>query len=291
LNLQFKNERNNVFSFAILIGMESIIDIPKSLANFLLFIKKSKIQTIFTIIIVSGVIAFFYFSRQKKYEGQFTVLSSKVPFQFIQYIFKPIENSIANNQQIALKDIMDANEEDLISISSIGLEEIKGLQNLDFKNGFTISMEGNDLNALRPFGESCVNFLNQNEFINEWKKVYTDNLNELERTTSEQISRLDSVQRMIPSIIGNYNNSPDFKQTNFDIGSIYEQMVVLKEKREELIREIKFNREFKVISTTFFQKTKFSLKTYLLALIFFNVIILWLVYLGNSLISKTKAHM
>lgn len=266
--------------------MEKEIDLTKSAANFLVFLRKNILLSFVLVIITSGLVSYIFYSGQISKKAEVTVLSSKVPFQFIDFIFRPVKTYVNNGDFQSVSKVLNVEQSISMQIGSVNIEKIEGLTDLDFKNGFTISLVGKSEEALVEFGNKCIDYLNSNEFIEEWKKVYTDNLLELEKTASEQIDRLDSVQQLIPLLLS--KNSID--NANFDIGSVYEQMIILKDHKEEIIREIKFNRGFKVVSTTFYPVNKISKKIFLISLTLINLFVLLLSYYIYTFIQSTRSH-
>ncbi len=240
------------------------VDIRKLLLKLLLLLKTYFRLTVICILIgISGSVSF-YFSKSPSYESQMIISSGFLDYGSVEAIVKNLNELIQerNYREVANKISMDI--EQVTKIEEITVNDIYGIKEKDKAGLFQLSVIIKNNLLLTELQEGIMFFLEENVFVKKRIKLKKENLRARIDFLQKEIDQIDSLKRRIETrgLIRDKSNN----LVLFDPVSVYEQLVLLFEKKLDLEREVELANNFQVVEgfTSFQKPVSPQLAVYLL---------------------------
>lgn len=220
------------------------------LAHLLSRLKSFITAKIYTIIISLVVVLIGVYSlnvlKPKEHSSKIVISSNQYPYAISQEILNELVEAVYNEESELLNTKLGIKEGTISSINKMNLTEVRLGDNEVLKSAISINitLQAND-NEVR-LDTVITNFMNKIEFVRENINSKKRSLENYINNIKGQIKRLDSTQLHLINKLGSSNQNLNIE--NFDLGSIYKQMIFL-DKELNLSVELLDNLiEFKVIS-------------------------------------------
>ena len=195
----------------------------------------------------------FYFSKTPVYESKMVISSDLLDFASVSSIVKILDELIKerNYEEVAKKISLDI--EQAAKVNNIKVVDIYEVKENTKKGLFQISVMTENNQLLPALQKGIVRFLEENDYVKKRTSIYKNNLKARIYFLQEEIDQIDSLKKKIETkgvIRDEYNNL-----LLFDPVTIYQELVLLFERKLELEKEMKIADSFEVVEGfTPFQK-------------------------------------
>jgi hypothetical protein len=217
---------------------------------YLLNYVKRKLRTIIWSFLV-GLILFisYHFIRDTQFSSTMSMTTNTMPYMLISEIGVPVQQGIAYNKDSLVSELLQLPLDVVKKIESFSIEEVKR-HPADNREGTTVNVEfiTTHPTIFSSLEQATLTYFNTNSFIKRITQTNQIKLEALLNETTIQISRLDSIQKLIPKVITQYPKSDKTMLSDFNLGTVYQQMIYLKMKESETIEKLDLIDEFKSIS-------------------------------------------
>ena len=266
-----------------------LLDIISYIAG---YIQKKFLQILLVFIITTAIPVIYHLMQDKSFVSKMTIVTNGTVFTMVEELSEPLTRSIITNNDSAASILLNSNIDLIKSISNIQISEVEP-HPAERKEGCTFNVElvTTDKGILKDLEQPILNYYNEDDFIKKITSVKLEQLKALNSEINLQIERLDSVQKMIPSAIENYKSEKAI-WNDLNLGTIYEQMAMLKvqetdtKEKIDLIQEFKLLNGFKVVEAG--KGFVFHAGIGIIAGLFINIIA-FIVLSLNDMIKKKKA--
>jgi len=216
---------------------------PQELINFdwflistLKFIKRYTLL-LSILFVLGGIVGFTFASvKQPVYESQLIGYSSLISGDRIQEIIFDLGENIRKRNFNSLSQKMSMPVAELSNIKSLGCEIIKDAnveKEVDYinfsDNCVLVVVETNSIESIEHLQQGLINYINQNEFIQQTLKTRMATLNELYKETDNEIKKLDELQSSIVEAVKEGNDLFYLADKSF---SHFEKISLLKERKK-----------------------------------------------------------
>jgi hypothetical protein len=222
-----------------------LLDITSFILNYI----STKLVRIIVILALCIAIPCIYYSVMEKcYVSQMTFTTNTTDYTLVKEIADPLTRSIQYSQTNVSQRLLNVPAETTELLKEMTVLEVPP-HPAERKEGcmFTVEITTPDRALFDQLATPLHNYFNQNAFIQEITAVKLEMLTELEQNTKQQIARLDSIQKLIPEAITSYEKNKSLFQ-DFNLGTLYHEMFLLKEAETEATENIKLIEEFKIVS-------------------------------------------
>lgn len=246
---------------------------------------RTLIIIVFTLSIAFAI--FRHVTGTDKFHYHISLSSNSLPYEVVRKVHLPIESAINAREYDSLSTWLHLPVNETKHFTSVEIKEISIPPTVkNVTTAFQLSYSANDTNALNNIGPAICAYMSNNEFVVKTTNLRKENLLAYHRMISEQIARLDSIQRMLPSLMS--ISSKDVYTSDFNLGSIYEEMVTLKSLENENLQAIKLADEFNVLSSFRSVDRQSLIKDILLGVVggFVITIIIGLIYTIRVMVER-----
>ena len=208
---------------------------------------KISISSIFAVCILLAVSHHYLVGKDKHY-CSISFLSNSLSFELIEKIQTPLGASIIANSNDSLSKWLNLPKESVANLTNLVVKKVLIPTNDEnVSAAFQLIFTGNDYSAIEHLDTAVLNYLNYNRYIQEATALRKENLTAYQQNIQQQISRLDSIQELIPSAIaGDNKNTPI---NDFNLGLIYQQMTSLKNLETKVTTSLEMADEFSMVSS------------------------------------------
>lgn len=224
------------------------LDLLDIIAYTLNYVKKKKFLILGTFALALILSLIFHFTKEDEYESEMIVITNTADYTLVDQIATPLELGVRYNKIELTAALLKIDVDLARKINSIEVKEVEPhpAERVDGCT-FAIKLKTFDRSLFGVISDPLCNFFNENEFITNITDVHLKSLQELHRETQEQIQRLDSIQKSIPAAMTQLKNEKS-AMSDFNLGTMYNQMIDLKKVETETLEKIRLIQEFKVIS-------------------------------------------
>lgn len=225
---------------------EKDIDLAHLLSKLKSFISsKIYIIIISLLVVLIGIYAINVY-KPKEYSSKIVISSNQYPYAISEEILNELVEAVLNNKNELLHKKLGISDGDISTIDKMSLSEVRLTKNEMLESAvsisFTVQSEDNRVRLDSVFA----NYMNRRGFVQ--KMVYSKkrSLEKYIQNIQSQIKRLDSTQVFLINKLAASNQNVNIE--NFDLGSIYQQMIFLEKELTMSLEELDNVVEFKVVS-------------------------------------------
>lgn len=184
--------------------------------------------------------------KPKEFSSKVVISSNQYPFSISQEILNELVEAVNNEDYDLLYSKLGIQSGDISTIKKMNLSEVRLGENELLKSAIGIDFTVQDKKNIVRLDTVIVNFMNEVGFVQENVKSKKRSLEDYIRNIMGQIKRLDSTQIYLINKLGSTNQNMSIE--NFDLGSIYQQMIFMDKELNMSKEELENLIEFKVVS-------------------------------------------
>jgi len=266
------------------------INLPKTIAEIILYAKRKWIFSVLFLLVITAIYVKLFLLKETQHTVEYTLTSSEIPSSYIESIVKPVKNNISNRDAQLNQEILAIDQSTAERITDLEVTFMRGKDASTLGSSITIQLSGFSTESIDAFGVAFVNYLNTNELITRYRRVYGEQLDESFTTINEQLTRIDSLQSTLPQMVDQKMSTEELAGL-LELSGIYEQMIKIQASKTEIEREIELNKEFKLVSKTHFSSKKQSLIVKVVGLLLVNLTGLIGLFYLNLLIGEVRNNL
>lgn len=212
------------------------VDLVNLLERLVIYIRRFRIA--FLVAIVIGILlgVLVYSTSPRLYKSRLILHSSFLTnpeeIQIVDYW----NQLLKRNEYKVLSGILGCDEDKLRNLASLDAADIQKMFTAENPNGFYIDARVKDNAILPGLQQAIVYGLNNTDYVKQKLAVRKENLNQLIRTVTVQIARLDSTRSDIEKIIS--NKEKNSSSLMLDVTGVNRELLDMNEKllgyREQL---------------------------------------------------------